>query len=416
MYNGERKGGANLSPFILRLEGICKRFAGVRVLSDINLKMVGGQIHAIVGENGAGKSTLMMIIGGIHQPESGAIFANDVRLEVNTPSDAQALGISMVYQELSLVPCLTVAENIFAGREPSKGSLFLDRYRMNIEAQAILERLESDIRATDRVEELSIAKKQLVEIAKAISRDARLIIFDEPTSSLSDTEAEVFFQIMRDLRDQGVAIVFISHRLKEVLQVSDVVTVLRDGRLVGTAPTKEIDEPSLIRMMVGREITSFFPKKEYSPGDEVLRVEGLTSVSGVKDISFTLNKGEILGVAGLVGAGRTEMAQALFGVNHKISGRIILEGREVYIESPSQAMALGICYLPEERKTTGLYLDMPMKTNIVSNVLQEVSTRLVSTRLVDKAATDYVRQFNIQAALALSACSEPKWWESAKFF
>ncbi|HAW28642.1 MAG TPA: sugar ABC transporter ATP-binding protein, partial [Planctomycetaceae bacterium] len=305
---------------LLRLQGITRRFGNVTALDDVSFAVAAGEIHTLLGENGAGKSTLIKILGGIYQPDAGEIWSGEKQVQLRQVTDADQLKIRLIHQELSLAPNLTVAENIFLGREPVRCGL-LQRREMNRQAEALLTRLGlteiSDVTAV--VSQLSTAQQQLVEIARALSQEARVLILDEPTSSLSETEVEALFTTLQQLKAQGVGIIYISHRMEEVTRLSDRITVLRDGKTVGTAKTGEIEPATLIEWMVGRDIKEHFPRPPYEPGEIALKVEGLCSAY-VHNVSFEVRYGEVLGLSGLVGAGRTELARALFGVDRILAG------------------------------------------------------------------------------------------------
>ena len=361
---------------LLRMVNITKTFPGVRALSEVTFEVAQGEIHALVGENGAGKSTLMRVLTGAHPPDSGEIHWQGRRVEIHSPADAQRLGISMIHQELALIPNLDVGKNIYLGREP-EGRLpnFIDYPRLYADAAAQLARVGLQIDPRTPVSALAIAQQQMVEVAKALSLDASLIVMDEPTSALTEREVETLFARMRELREQGVTTIFISHRLEEVFRVADRVTVLRDGLLVGTARTTDLTEEKVVRMMVGRELKDIQIKTSTPQPDEILRVEGLRRGDVVRDVSLTLRRGEILGIAGLVGAGRTELAETIFGAHPAAAGRLWIDGQEVTIHSPAQAIAAGIGFVPEDRKTQGLFLRQPVLNNVAILILKAL-TRL----------------------------------------
>lgn len=307
----------------LCMRGISKSFPGVMALSGVDLTVCYGRVHAIVGENGAGKSTLMKILSGAYQPSTGTIEIDGQPMRLRRPADAQALGIRMVHQELNLAPDLTVAENVFLGRMPRRWGR-VDRRRMFSEAATLLLQLGASIDARATLGDLSISQQQLVEIAKAYAADPRIIVLDEPTSSLSDGETDALFTILRRMKDRGVAIIYISHRLKEVMEIADDVTVLRDGKMIDTRPASGITAAGMIRHMVGRDVTNVFPKSTAKIGSVALQVEGLGDGRDFADITFDVRHGEILGLTGLVGAGRTELARAIFGLTRPETGRILL--------------------------------------------------------------------------------------------
>jgi ABC-type sugar transport system ATPase subunit len=357
---------------LLEIRGMAKAFPGVQALLDVDLDLHAGEVHALVGENGAGKSTLMKIVAGVYRPDRGSVRLAGQMLLNDSPRQALERGISMIHQELNLAPNLSVAENVFLGRAPTRGGL-VDWQRLYADAEALAARLgiELDVRA--RVEELSVARQQMVEIAKALSLEARVIIMDEPSSALTERETEALFEIIGRLRRQGVAVVYISHRLEEIFRVADRVTVLRDGRLVGTLPVGQASQHLLIGMMVGRELTTLFPKESLDIGEPVLEVRHLRRHGVLDDISFVLRRREILGVAGLVGAGRTELVRVLFGADRLDRGEILIEGRPVRIRGPRDAIRLGLGFVTEDRKLEGLVLGMTVRENETLASLAQVS-------------------------------------------
>ncbi len=382
----------------LHMQSISKSFPGVKALQDVTFELAKGEIHALVGENGAGKSTLMKILTGAYVGDSGEITLDGKPVVINSPGDAQALGISMIHQELSLIPYLTVGQNIYLGREPRgwlPGTIaWPTLYR---EAQALLDRLNVDVDAKDLVEGLSIAQQQMVEVAKALSLNADIIAMDEPTSSLTDRETDVLFRVMGDLRDQGVALIFISHRLDEVFAITDRVTVLRDGQWIATLPTAELDEEKIVSMMVGRDLGELYPKKSGATQGDVLTVTDLADGDELRGVSFTLRRGEVLGIAGLVGAGRTALAETLFGVRRATAGEIRMDGKPVRIKSPGDAMKLGLGLVPEDRKQQGLFLNMAVRENVTMSAMHQV-TRLgfVNAKQADSMAKTYVKRLDIR--------------------
>ena len=357
---------------LLRMRLIRKRFPGVQALDDAGLEMLPGEIHALLGENGAGKSTLIKILSGAQQPDSGTIEFGGQTVVMVSPHDAQRRGIATIYQEFTLAPNMTIAENVFIGREPGVG-FFVDWRKMASETRAITKRLGLELQPMAIVRGLSVAEQQMVEIARALSMKSRLIVMDEPTSALSSTEVEKLFRIARELKAHGLSIIFVTHRLEEVMQICDRYTVLRDGRLVGSGAIADITIDGIIRLMVGREVKALFAHREREiAGDVVLRVEGLNrqgnaqdqNATVLADVGFEVRRGEILGVAGLVGAGRTEMARAVFGADAFDSGRVIINGREVHIRSPQDAIRNGIGLVPEDRKQQALFLALAVRINL----------------------------------------------------
>jgi len=360
---------------LLTLENISKRFPGVQALSDVRLGVRPGEVHALLGENGAGKSTLIKIISGVHQPDSGTLMIDGKPVQFNGPRDAQQAGIATIFQELSLYPELTVAENIFMGHHPRRwGGLVVDWGAMNARAREILDSLDIlDLDVTTKVGLLNVGNRQRVEIAKALSLSARVLIMDEPTAALTESDVERLFAIVRLLRQRGVGIVYISHRLQEVFEVADRVTVLRDGQYIATREVKDITEPMLIEMMVGREINELFPKLPSKIGETVLEVQNLMREPYTRGVSFSVRAGEILGISGLVGSGRSETAQAIFGIYPAKSGTIKVNHRVVSIKNPADAIRHGIAYVPEDRGTQGLVRAMTLRENSSMAVLKQLS-------------------------------------------
>ena len=358
---------------LLRMTGIGKRFPGVQALDNVGFEVAPGEIHALLGENGAGKSTLIKILAGAQQPDAGTITFGGETVTMPTPHDAQRLGIVTIYQEFTLAPNMTIAENVFIGREPGNG-VFINWRRMIADTRAITERLGLELKPMALVRDLNVAEQQMVEIARALSMKSRLIVMDEPTSALSSSEVEKLFRIIRDLKAQGLGIVFVTHRLEEVMQICDRYTVLRDGRQVGGGAIADTTIDGIIRLMVGREVKEllFAQREPATPGDVALRVEGLTRRGNSQDphatvldnVGFEVRRGEILGIAGLVGAGRTEMSRAIFGADPFDSGRVIVDGQPVDIRSPQDAIRHGIGLVPEDRKQQALFLSLAVRTNL----------------------------------------------------
>jgi ribose transport system ATP-binding protein len=356
--------GAGPSPLV-RMEGVSKAFPGVHALTEARFELRPGEVHALVGENGAGKSTLMKILAGVYTPDAGRIEVGGREVSIHGPRAAQLLGISMIHQELNLMPHLTVAQNIFIGREPRRGLPFLlDERAVNARARQYLELLHLDLDPRVRLADLTVAKQQMVEIAKALSYDSSVLIMDEPTAALTDTEIDDLFRVIRQLREKGVGVVHISHRLDELKQISDRITVMRDGRTVDTVPTAGTGIDRIISMMVGRTIFEAAPELPAARGEVVLEVRGLRRGRAIRDVSFKLHRGEILGIAGLIGAGRTEVARAIFGADPLEAGEVLVEGRRVDIRSPGDAVRHGIAYLSEDRKRYGLALGLDVETNV----------------------------------------------------
>ena len=350
-------------PF-LEARGLAKRFPGVRALDGVDLTVGRGETVAVIGENGAGKSTLMKILAGVQTPDAGEIRVEGRPVEIGSVRAAEALGVALIHQELNLCDNLDIAANIFLGREPRKG-LFVDRARMETDAAALLERVGLELSPRVLVSALSIGRQQMVEIAKALSVNAKLLIMDEPTSSLSQRETEHLFRVIRDLKSRGVSVVYISHRLGEVKEVADRVVVLRDGRNSGGLARHEIEHAAMIKLMVGRELTQLFPHQAKPPGEAALEVDGLRSAAHPRHpVSFTLRAGEIVGVAGLVGSGRTELLTTLFGIDRARGGSVRMNGRAVDFRRPLDAIRAGLALVPEDRKDQGLFLEMALRENL----------------------------------------------------
>ncbi len=387
-----------MSDVILELRDITKRFAGVEVLHEVSFALKPGEVHALLGENGAGKSTLVKVVTGIHQPDGGEILLNGAPVHFHDSRESHQAGIAAIYQELSLFPDLDVAENIFVGRQPTKRSGRIDWQKLYDEAGKLLESLGVHLNLRQKARSLSIAQQQMVEIARAFSINARILIMDEPTSSLTLTEVADLFRLVRRLRDDGTAIIFISHRLEELFELADRVTVLRDGAYVDTRPLKDVTRDDLIRLMVGRTISNLFPKQDVKAGEVILKVENLSRAGVFKNISFELHKGEILGMAGLVGAGRTDVARAIFGVEPPTSGKIQIEGQEVRVTSPQQAIGLGLAYVPEDRQQHGLIPPMTITANISLPTLREYASHgWLRDKLERTAAFSAARQMEVRA-------------------
>ncbi|MGQ9907948.1 MAG: sugar ABC transporter ATP-binding protein [Candidatus Flexifilum sp.] len=366
-----------MNELLLELSHISKSFPGVKALDDVQFDLRRGEVHALLGENGAGKSTLIKIISGVYKQDSGEMRINGQSVSFNSPREAQLMGVATIYQELSLYPELTVAENIFLGHAPRTRLGILDWRAMNQRAREILDSLDiHDMDVTTRVGTMTVGNRQRVEICKALSRDARILIMDEPTASLSEADVQRLFAIVRKLRERGVGIIYISHRMEEVFTLADRVTVLRDGQYVATKPVSETDHDDLIAMMVGRTIDQMFPKLEAEVGAPVLEVRNLVRRPLTRGVSFTLRAGEIVGLAGLVGSGRSEVAQVIFGINPAESGEIRIDGRPVRIRQPSEAMKLGIAYVPEDRGVQGLVRQMNVRENAAMAMLRELSNGL----------------------------------------
>lgn len=356
--------------YLLEMRGISKSFPGVKALQDVGLQLKAGEVHALLGENGAGKSTLIKVLGGIYHAEEGEIYIEGQKVKIDGVVAAREAGISIVHQELVLVPYMTVAENIFLGREPGS-RLNINRRKMSEDAQELLDAYEMHIDADTLVEHLTIAQQQMVEIVKAISFNSRILVMDEPTSSISDKEVGFLFETMRTLTKKGVGIIYISHKMSELEEICDRVTVMRDGQTVGTKVVKETTKDDLIAMMVGRELTNYYTRDYLEPGEVVLKCEHISDGKMAKDASFELRKGEIIGFAGLVGAGRSETMKAVFGLAPHMTGDVYVEGQKVQIKSPVDALKYGIALVPESRKEEGLYKVQSVRFNSTIEVLSQ---------------------------------------------
>ena len=360
----------------LKMTGISKEFPGVKALQSVGLEVMPGEVHAIVGENGAGKSTLMKILAGFYQPDSGDIEVAGERVGHWSPREARDRGIGMIYQELNLVPDLTVAENISLGAMPRRGP-FVDYRAVTALAKAVLNELDAGIDPGARLGNLSISQQQLVEIAKVVARKPSIVVFDEPTSSLGDKETRILFDVIRKMRSSGIAILYISHRLQEVMDIGDRVTVLRDGGHIETREVKGITPEEMVRLMVGRDLNEMFPKLDLEVGEPVLTVSGLTRDGQFDDITLDVRAHEIVGLAGLVGSGRTEIARAIFGLDPFDSGEIFLNGEPVKVGSPRQAVAAGIALVPEDRKGQGIIPALSVRENFTLPVITRITNSLL---------------------------------------
>ena len=378
-----------MSEYILEMKGIRKEFPGVVALDDVSFSVKPGVIHALIGENGAGKSTLMKVLNGVYQANAGEIYINGEKVELNGVKEAQAAGISIIYQEFNLINTLSVAENIFLGRYNGKKTIAWKELKQK--AAALLADLGFNFDVNKEVGKLSTAEKQLVEIAKALSLDAQIIVMDEPTSSLTEKEVDMFFPIIERLKAKGITVIYISHKLDEIYRLCDDVTIMRDGQVTGNSAVKDITRDRIIELMVGRSLDMEYPPRTAKPGEPILEVKNLCRRQQLKDISFTLHRGEILGFAGLVGAGRTELAEAIFGADPADSGEIILKGESVKIRSTLQAKNLSIGLVTEDRKETGLVLPMDVTENTTITDLKSVSKGIILDRKAEeKVAQKYV--------------------------
>ncbi|MDO5344458.1 MAG: sugar ABC transporter ATP-binding protein [Lachnospiraceae bacterium] len=372
------------------MKGIDKSFPGVKALQNVSLQLKAGEVHALLGENGAGKSTLIKVLGGIYHADAGEIFIEGQKAQIDGVVAARAAGISIVHQELVLVPYMTVAENIFLGREPGT-SLNVNHRKMIEDAQRLLDTYEMNIKADMLVEKLTIAQQQMVEIVKAISFNSKILVMDEPTSSISDKEVGFLFETIRTLTKKGVGIIYISHKMSELEEICDRVTVMRDGQTVGTRVVKETNTDELIALMVGRELTNYYTRDFLEPGEVILKCEHISDGKMAKDASFELHKGEILGFAGLVGAGRSETMKAIFGLAPHMSGEVYVKGKKVHIKSPIDALKYGIALVPESRKTEGLYKVQSVKYNSTIQVLNQFIGKLhVNSKKEEEITQKYI--------------------------
>ena len=381
-----------MSEYILEMLDIVKEFPGVRALKGVQLKVRPGTVHTLMGENGAGKSTLMKCLIGIHPPTSGKIIFKGQEVHYKTTLEAMNSGISMIHQELSPVPERSVCDNVWLGREPRKG-LIVDHKKMREDCIALFKRLNLDLDPDAKMGDLTVAKMQMVEIAKAVSYDSQIVIMDEPTSSLTDAEVEQLFRIIADLKAKNVAIIYISHKMDEIFRISDDITVYRDGEYIATDRAENLNVDKVIQLMVGREVTQMFPKVDCPIGETILKVENLSAGKAVKNVSFELHRGEILGMAGLVGAGRTETAEAIFGMRHITGGKIYKDGKELHIKSPEDAIENKIGLLTEDRRGNGIVGLLSVRENTVLANLKKYGFPLNHKKM--REDTDvYIKKLN----------------------
>jgi ribose transport system ATP-binding protein len=380
------------------MENISKHYPGVLALDDVSFELGKGEVHCLLGENGAGKSTLMKILSGALKKDAGKIFIGDKEVDYNTPSEAQKLGIGIIYQDFKLIPELTAADNIFLGSEILKSSFsFLDKRKMNELAQKALKELGEEIRTDIPVNKLSVAQRQMIEIVKSTRRNIRILAMDEPTASLTTSEIENLFKVIRKLKSEGVGIIYISHRLEEIFEIGDRVTVMRDGKIITTSEIKDTNIKELIRQMVGRELADEFPKHSVKIGEDILNLEDINR-GKLKNINLKLRKGEILGLAGLVGAGRSEVARVIFGADKIEKGRIIFDGREQKFRSPKDAINAGIALLTEDRNLYGLFMERSIRENIsISNLSPLMKGMFIDKAAEEKAVGNYFDQLQIKA-------------------
>jgi ABC-type sugar transport system ATPase subunit len=387
-----------ISEPILQLKKLDKHFPGVQALSDVNFDIRPAEVHALVGENGAGKSTLIKIISGVYQPDQGEIYFDGHPVHIQNPRHAQNLGVATIYQEAALYPDLNVVENIFMDRQPLlHGTPVIDWKQMRQHAAATFHDLEVEMNLDTQVSLLSVAEQEMVQIAKALLQYSRMLILDEPTAALTDRETRALFRVIRLLRDRGVAILYISHRIEEVFSLADRVTILRDGQIVSTRPIHDLTYQGVIKMMVGRELNQLYPRSAVRPGKVILRVDRLNQEGIFEDISFELHEGEILGMAGLIGAGRTEIAHALFGIASPNSGSIYIDEMPFKTSKPWDSLEAGLAYLPEDRKSQGVVAPMSLRANISIAVLKRLCTSgIINIKAERYLAEEYIRKLSIR--------------------
>ena len=397
-----------MSNFILELKGITKIFPGVKALNQVHFQLKPGEIHALMGENGAGKSTFIKVITGVHRAEEGEMFINGEKVDFKGPRDAQAAGIAAVYQHPTSYPDLTVTENIFMNHEIKKHGI-IQWKEMHSQARAYLEQLDADFKETVEMGSLSVAQQQMVEIVKAISTHARIIILDEPTAALTASEAEKLYRIVEKLRDDGVSIIFISHKFEDIYRLASSVTVFRDAQYIGTFDVDKITNADLIKYMVGREVSDMYPKPIVNPGKEVLRIEHFSRTGYFKDISLHVRAGEIVGLTGLVGAGRTEVMEAVCGITQVTKGKVFLEDKEIKIKNPTDARDAGIILLPEDRQKTGLIMSWGLGRNVTLpitdkfikyGILNEKAECEYAKKLLEDVDTKAITVFDLASSLS----------------
>ena len=384
---------------ILTVRGVTKSFPGVRALKGVDLTVWPGEVHALVGENGAGKSTLMKILAGAQRPDGGEISLDGKPVHFHTPHQARAAGIGIIYQELTIAPNLTVAGNVFLGSEKLRLGFLTDTAGMVRETQQVLDRLGARFKAAQRAAHLSIAEQQQVEIARALFYKSRILVMDEPTTALSDRETDRLFEVVKQLRSEGMAIIYISHRMAEIYAMADRLSVFRDGEYVGELTRPEFSSERIIEMMVGRKLEDLYPEKTHAVGDVVLRVRNMSDKELVKNASFEVRAGEVLGLSGLVGAGRTELARLIFGADEKVSGEVYINGKLVDIKHPIDAVEQGIGYVPEDRKLAGVFLQMSCRDNIAMNIFQRsAKAGVIDFKDVNERSKAQARALRLRAA------------------
>ena len=385
---------------ILEMKGIKKYFYGVKALDGVDFKIRTGEVHALIGENGAGKSTLVKILAGVHQPTAGTIIFNDKPVQFPSPQVSQRAGISAIHQEATMFLELSIAENIFMGHHiRNKSNGLLSWKEMKSKTQTLLDKLELDIHPDTKVKNLSVAQRHMVEVAKALSLNAKIVIMDEPTSALTLKEVEYLYKIIKKLKSEGKAIIFISHKFEEVFEIADYFTVLRDGKYIGEGKIADITIDKIVQMVIGRSLEQMYPKLEVEQGDIILKVENLTKIGIFKNVSFELHKGEILGFFGLVGAGRSEVMQTIFGIDSKTSGEVFINGAKINITNPSDAMNYGLAYLPEDRQIQGAILAMNIRENITLPIIDRISRHIFLDHNREFEITDeYGKYIEIKAS------------------
>lgn len=386
-----------MDKILLQMRDVTKKFPGVYALKAVNFDLKTGEVHALLGENGAGKSTLMKILGGIYSTDEGTITLNEKEEVISSVKDAQRLGINIIHQEIVLVPYLSISENIFLGREPKTAFGFVDKHKIFEESQKLLDDFDMRLSAETEVRELTVAQQQMVEIIKAVSFNSRIIVMDEPTSSLSEKEVQFLFKTIKNLTTKGVGIVYISHRMDELLKITNRITVMRDGEYIGTVNTKDTSIEQLISMMVGRELSSFYERNFHEVGEIVLDVQNLNSNHFIQNVNFHLKKGEILGFSGLVGSGRSELMKSIFGLEPINSGTVKVNGKEGKIKSPNDAIKHKIAYVTENRKEEGLFLIESVRFNTTIKIIDKFMKYFRVDSKYEKAETDrYIRELSIK--------------------
>ncbi len=384
---------------LLEMVNICKSFPGVKALQNVQIKAYGGEVLALLGENGAGKSTLMKILSGVYKKDEGQIFINGKEIEVQGIKQAEKLGITIIHQELSVLPNLTICENIFLGNEKfSTGTRRVNKAWMKERSISFLNQIGCNIDPDTLVKDINVGEMQMIEIAKALTKNSSVIIMDEPTTALTDVETQKLFEVIRRLKEKGIAVIYISHRMDEIFEICDSIVVLRDGKYVGDVKTKDVTKDNLITMMVGRKLEEQFPYKEVKKDKILLRTENISMQHKVKEVSFQVKAGEILGVAGLMGAGRTELAKTIFGDYKKTSGTIYIEDEKVNINSPKDAIKYGICYLSEDRKKEGLILNMSVGQNMTLCNLMKYENKLkkIDRKIEKREVQEYIKKLSIK--------------------